>query len=354
MKKYLFMAALLCMGCVCLTSCGDDDDELGSGKAGAVPAPTITDANGNKVQVTSIGNFSFGYDEQGKLRSFTAVNETFEIEGNKFILNSETEDWKSSINIALNGKGYISTISYKTSRKSSDGENEVEEGKITCSYNGNGQMTGVSESSSFLETDIDNGKQVGTWSGNSTSKCNITWKNENLTDCNFTSNETEKGSFIEDGKKYTENESTKGEGKMTFTYGSEKNPARQLPFVMCSSIFEQTIEVGGDIGVFAVIGLYGVGPAYLPESYTCYRKWVETEDGEEDIDEENSSRYFRFDINKNNGTIATEYISYSAAGNYNQMANYNYVGTRTMLDQARKFSLILHKRSNARRHHHAK
>lgn len=27
MKKYLFLAALFCMGSVCMTSCGDDDDE---------------------------------------------------------------------------------------------------------------------------------------------------------------------------------------------------------------------------------------------------------------------------------------------------------------------------------------
>lgn len=337
--KWMAMTMAVCMG-VAVTACGDDEDDNGGGVSpGEVPAVSMTDTNGNPVYVRSIGSVSFEYDANGKLISFSNDGEVYSIKGNSFSFSYAEDGEEETINVSVNKQGLISAISYRFYEKDNHGEEEKDEGKLTYSYNGKKQLTSVSGNGSWSATDMENGKKVGEWSGKGTLKETLTWQNDNLVRADMTSSSSETGTYQEDGKKYTETENNKDVEIYTYTYGQQKNPALQFPYVMSRSI------VGGEDlgGVLAIVGFFGVGPANLPTSGTL--EYKEIEDGEVDK-EGTSTQNFEFDMNAN-GTIATEYIAYQ--GSYRSTAaQYSYDVTR-VAQEARK--VVFSMRNALRRGH---
>lgn len=85
---YLPFVLLTVLSTMSLASCSSDDDENGV-MVGAVPSPTLTDANGNKLRVTSVGYTWFEYDETCKLKRFGDYNSTYELKGDAFIFDIE-------------------------------------------------------------------------------------------------------------------------------------------------------------------------------------------------------------------------------------------------------------------------
>lgn len=345
----ILMVAVVSIGFV---SCGDDDDKNPSGvnqiQPGEVPSPTITDANGNVVQLRSVGGYTFNYDENGKLASFSGDGETFEIKGNSFTYSYEDDDDKTVVNVAINNYGFISAISYKYEEVDRHGEVEKEEGVANFSYNGSKQLTGFSGNGTWFETDVEDGIQVGSWSGTGSIKTTINWSNGNLISSNYQSSNYGKGSYTENGKTYTESESETETGTVTFTYGSERNGALQLPFIVGERVLQMD-----DFSIFGVLGLFGVGPVNLPVSYTFNETEVEIEDGEEERHEDHAAYNLKFDMNSN-GTLATEYYQYEGSSYWNTKVSYGYEDTRAVGEQARKLTLSLRKMFHSHRNHQAK
>ena len=86
-----------------LTSCSSADGDS------YVPSPTITDANGTAVQVTSVGNFRITYDEKGKLASLNEGGGTYVLQDDKFTFNNGA----IRAEVFLNSDGLVTKIKYQ-------------------------------------------------------------------------------------------------------------------------------------------------------------------------------------------------------------------------------------------------
>ncbi len=95
-----------------LASCSSDDDDYVV--AGAVPSPTLTDVNGNKLRVTSVGYDWFEYDETWKLTRFGGYNDTYELKGDAFAFDIEDG---VTCNIGINRQGLTSRVSLALNEK---------------------------------------------------------------------------------------------------------------------------------------------------------------------------------------------------------------------------------------------
>lgn len=277
-KIAMAMAVMLCAG---FAACGDDDDkdEGGSGSAETQP---LVDNNGNQVRLTSVGNVVFNYDANGKLVSFGEGSEVFSFSGSTITLPGSTYEYR----LSYNGKGYISkmVISYD---ESDEHGRDKGSGSISFSYNGSGQLIGVSGTGTSEYSETYQGR-TETGSEKSTINETLTWTNGNLTKID---NET-KGTYINDGESssYTENDIT------TFVYGSMANATKQYPYYVGDAI------IGEGAGLLALTGYFGVGTANLPTKYTS--EYIETETGEQPYS--NSKSYTLAYTLNSNGTIDTE------------------------------------------------
>lgn len=298
---------------VSVSSCGDDDDNEGG--ASGVPAPTLTDNNGKSVQVLSAGNVWFRYDEDGKIIKFGDSYESYELEGNAFEFTYEDA---YTAKFTLNGSGLISKISMTCDLKGSGGYHK-EKIMITYNYNSARQLIGASYSGSaeWKYTDS-HGQEQGSASG--TGSIKNTWSNGNLVKC---VNES-KISGKENGKSYNEHET----GTYTFSYGNTLNSFKQFPYFMGDG----TTGINGEgFSLFCIVGLYGVGPAYLPTGYV--EEWKYEEDG--DIDYETREYDLSFTLNAD-GTINTE-----RRGNYEYISYQYGAVNRSVVEQAENLLPIL-------------
>ena len=82
MKKYLFMAALFCMGSVCFTSCGDDDDEneiINPDTDVVVSKPTLKKVEGKSLTLSyseSVGKVKINIVEEWLFENSLCVKAT--------------------------------------------------------------------------------------------------------------------------------------------------------------------------------------------------------------------------------------------------------------------------------------
>ena len=302
MKRKHFLSVAVMLASVVLggslASCSGDDDSY-------IPSPTVTDKDGNKVQVTSVGNIRFSYDENGKLTSMSDSYDTYTLDGDKFAFDAD----EGHAEVYLNSDGFITKIEVNESegnRKNS----------VTVEYSYSDHRL-KSCSASGKES---NGSEY--WKG--TAKVNYTWKNGNLVQVAIDSKEEVK----EDGETYTETDKM----NYVFTYGTQVNHSKQLPFYMGDEITGAE-EFGA---VFSVIGLFGYGPAYLPVGYTM-----------SETDERDRSYALSFTQN-NNGTINTESLDGHGIVRYGY--NYNQsraegVGTQSIKQYVSSLSnLFKHRR----------
>lgn len=288
-KKNNFLSFATLVVATVLTSsfalCGCSDEES------YVPSPTITDTNGNKVQVTSAGNFRFTYDESGKLTSLSDGYRNYVIQGDKFTI-SDSDDFY--FEIYLNKDGNITKLQW------TEDDGEVYKGTTKYSYDSDGRLKKCRESGEIKD---DEGGS-GTW----TAEANYTWKNGNLMQAKIEYKENYKEG---DGESW----SWSFTDDYTYTYGTQVNFSKQFPYYMDDQItfFEDNIG-----GFFNVIGLYGFGPAYLPTDYTITD--VEVEDGK--AQKPVTHNYTLSFTQNSNGTLNSETCNGS-------IFYYNYGTTRS-------------------------
>lgn len=301
MRKFLTMATIAMMAtavATCLTAC-DDDEEGGSGSS--LPSPTLTDSNGNRLQVKSISGggdyYTFDYDDNGKL---TSIGD-YEFEGNSFKLTSD----HSSLTVTLNSSGLITKLVEKidyTDKYGSEKHNMT----MDLKYNGNKQLTGgtVSGSGSYTSSYNDESES---WGGSGTAS--VSWDKGNISKVVVKS----KNSGTENGEKYSESYT----GTYTFSYSNKENPFHQMPFYLAKDV----LDIGDYGGVFAVLGLIGVGPNKLPDGYVL-------EEVEEDYGEDTETRTYTFKQNAD-GSIKTEAKNNGSTLTY----SYNTLDTRAAIEE---------------------
>lgn len=304
-------AALIASFCIGFTACSNDDDDDNGGKGGssAAPTPELTDINGNGVQLTSVGDIWFRYDENGKLSSFGDSDGGYYLDGNSFTLTYKDVEsgyldgyYTSSYTakVTLNGSGLISKITYTEETKYTD-EDFASKTSATVSYqyNSDRQLTGGSMSGSG-EWSEDGYHVSYTGTGSLTN----TWTNGNL----IKSNQESRISGKVSGQSYNQ---TIAE-TYTYSYGDMANPIKQMPYLICDNL------TGEELGMLGLIGLFGVGPVNLPTVYVV----TELEDGEE----YSRTSALSYTLN-DNGTIATE-----SGGGYKLTYQYG-TGTRAIVEQ---------------------
>lgn len=244
-----------------------------------IPSPSITDIDGNELQITKIGSVWFSYDDEGKLESFGDSYCTYSIDGDSFTVTDEDDILETKI--YMNGDGYISKIHSKICEEYSDDSYYEEEGDFNFSYNSNGQLSSFSADGSGSECDDEY-----LYTFKAKISCDYKYNNGNLTSMKLVYSNTMK---LND-----ESESTSETEINEFTYGDQINVLGQLPFYVGYYLtpFE---ELGA---YFSVIGLFGNGSNFLPTMLS--QSFIE--DGEEEGPYDYS---YKFSLN-DNGTIKTE------------------------------------------------
>ncbi|MCH5178552.1 MAG: DUF4595 domain-containing protein [Prevotellaceae bacterium] len=316
-NKFGLMAMALCASAFMLTACSDDDNngggEGGGGGNGENAAPSITDKDGNSVQVTELNGISFNYDADGKLISFGNGYETYSF--NKGVLTVSDGDGMT-MKLTLNGNGVISQI-----KMTENYDDEKSDLTINYSYNSSMQLTGASVEGSD-SWDYDGEKGSSTTSGSVTN----TWTNGNMVKSVWSGGETGE----EDGHSFTYKETATYE----YTYSSTENESKQFPYSLISI-------VGSDedaTGILGVVGLFGTGTTNLPTKRVCTR--VEEEDGDKYT--YTNSADISFELNEN-GTIKKETIDYETyyygysneTDQEDEVANGPAVASRATVEQAK-------------------
>ena len=237
--KYLVPCMAFALCSVAFTSCGDDDE------GGPTPqGPTTTFAGKLPTQV---GSYTFHYDDNGRCtRVSSSYGNVLEIDYKRNIIMTDGED--DYMNITFNSKGYITKMSGSWNY-SEGGEYEKGSGTVTFKYDGDGHLTTYSGTSKESYS-FDGEKYSYTGYGN----VSCTWRGGNLVSAEYTYEETE------NGDKDTETED------YTITYDeTSDNETRQCPMAL-NDIF------GDDMYLLSIVGLYGEGPAQLPERIECVGK----------------------------------------------------------------------------------
>lgn len=301
MKKIFFslsFVVLAVLSTMSLASCSSDDDD--DVVAGAVPSPTLTDANGNKLRVTSVGsNIWFKYDETGKLKSCYGYGVIYNIEGNTFTFETE----EGICNIAMNNQGLISRISMNLDVKAEDGSYVKGLLSLDARYNSERQLLSIGGSSSYEEyIKASNTKTSESAKGTFTN----TWSNGNLVESVMNSTYTDS----ENGEKHSGKESC----TVTFHYGNQSNVFKQFPYYMAEAIMDDFLSL------FSMVGLCGVGPVNLPTGYT------EIESGD-DYETEKHEYKLAFTLN-DNGSIRSE-----QKNGYGTLSYQYETGTRAVAPQ---------------------
>lgn len=270
-------------------SCSDD-----------IPAPTITDANGNKVQVTSAGGYYFTYDKDGRLTSISDKDEVYLIQEKEFVITSDDGEESFSATFTFDKNDNITKI---VSTGIEYGE-EKWEGTYGFVYDSDKRLKSSSVTAKYESLDNDD-----YFYENYTCAKNYVWSNNQMT---VNSEESEQG--LDKGKNF----SSTFKKTAVFKYGNQSNISKQLPYYMG----KEMVDMSTFGAIFSVLGFFGFGPEYLPtgESYT-YRH----------NDSQDASFNYILDITQNsNGTIDSERYGpdYGNGNTYTSTFNYTYTTTR--------------------------
>lgn len=267
MKKFFSFAAfalMLAATTFTLTACGDDDDAPG---VSGTPSPTISDAVGNKYQLYSAPyGVWFEYNDEGKLTSFSDGDETWTVKGNTFILEASQDETESyHMELSLNGSGLISyaTCVWSDYADSDPSNYEKESSTFEFSYNGSKQCVASKETFQYEGAD----SQTESYKGSGTETTSFSWDNGNMVKA--------VNNWQVDYQEVEEGERSSGRNyercTYEFTYSDTRNPLLQMPRAIAE------VLPGLDEGAFdalSLLGLFGVGPAYLPSKRTdTYEEW---------------------------------------------------------------------------------
>lgn len=280
-KKYFFQAMAMMLGVVLsvsIVSCGDDDDEPGSGSSTQTPtlpnnvlSSRLKDVNGNTLLLTAcLGEYK--YSTNGTLYQCGNDHHPFDVDGLTFNNNYDTNG-----QFELNRDDFVSKAScvYQKHYEESGLLRHVINEEFSFSYNAEKQLKTMEVTSHQEEYD-ESGKLE--YSGVEHAVYTYTWANGDLEKITIAVS----GDVADHGYHPS---------VYTFTYGSEPNDTRQPVF--CQDMIHNTLLI--DVHV---LGLLGTGPKHFPKSYTLEQT---KEDGTTSRRSENVS----FTLNSN-GSINRE------------------------------------------------
>lgn len=213
-------------------SCGDDDDDNGD-----IDVPETMDG----TRLSAMNGSLISYDAQGRLVS-AASPYSFQIDysAGKIYLGSDDDE---VMNIRFNGHGYVTEMSAKWDYKEDD-EHYVGSGKMSFSYDKNGHLTGVSTESKEKVTDDE-----GSWNDTYKSRTEVKWNGSNLS------------SVVTNGEENEEGDVETWFSQYDYSYADEQNVFQQMPMSISGSYTNDD-----EYMLMAAAGLFGKGPAYLPNS----------------------------------------------------------------------------------------
>ena len=309
MKKFFSFAAfalMLAATTFTLTACGDDDDAPG---VSGTPSPTISDAVGNKYQLYSAPyGVWFEYNDEGKLTSFSDGDVTWTVKGNTFILeakdeleDSQDEPESYHVELSLNGAGLISYATciwnyYKVSDPSN-----YEKGSSTFEFSYNGSNQCIASKQTFSNEGSDD--YVESYKESGTETMTYSWENGNL--IKAVQNWQEDWQEVEEGERSSGREYERS--TYEFTYSNTRNPLLQMPYALADIL---PVEDKICFDALSLLGLFGVGPAYLPSKRT--KTWEEWEQGDtEHYTGGPYSNTFSYVLNDNGTIYRDNYGSYS-------------------------------------------
>lgn len=268
--KLLAVSAFALALAPAFTSCkGDDAPQEPNGSEASVIDGT---------HLTSIDNCHIGYDKHNRPVSFTNSYDEDDVISIDYSANKIYFD-EGELDVKFNNKGFITEMSSSWDLKEEvDGEtyHYKGSGKLTFSYDKNNCLTSMKENSS--ETEKYSGSKE-TYKYSRDSKIDFTWNNGKLVKMYCQEKEEEDGE--KDEERYN----------VDIEYSDDVNAYKQFPL---SIIYATDVE----LDVLFSVGLFGNGPAYLPDYLTV---------NYEDDDEESYS--ISFSINEN-GSLNTEKVGY--------------------------------------------
>ena len=292
--KYFLLLSMVVLGGMTVSSCGDDDDDEGGASGGSGSTSAVTIGN-TGTRLTQVGNYTLTYDNQGRLSEITEGYDKcqFTYNPNKIIMidggSSGVHDTQE-MSASYNSKGYLSAFTSNYSFKE-DGASITVNGKANLTYDGNGHLTKVTTT----------GSQTGSYEGQKFSETanttvTLTWQSGKLVKIVYENVENSA-----DGKETTSE-------TYTFDYGNNQYPntTKQYSYNLAYIISDEFLGVGG------MVGLFGVGPDYLPVSVTSITH--DFYDGEDHEYTYNYSYTYQFN---DNGTIAYESKGYGYGSGYN-------------------------------------
>lgn len=253
MKKVKFLSFLLMMSMIgfSFVSCGDDDDNDDSGEivnggnnnGGNNNGGSSNNEADNTLRPLSVGDFSFAYDENGKVTSFSCYDSnrerpvTVNVSYNPFTLSYQVFDGEgennydkiSVTNVKFNNAGYITKANFKSEYITNEASygyyfNETTSGSVSFKYSDN-FIKEIALDGNGKMTEEEDGEKYSV-SFNAYGKAEYTYSNGNLQQISCTRT-TEGGGSTYDSK-YVQ----------TFEYDTLSND---------NSIFNETYANMGDL-----------------------------------------------------------------------------------------------------------
>lgn len=307
MKKYFAMMAFAAMS-LCMFSCGDDDEEGGGGNGGGSGSGNTSAGvldHASDTRITKAGDFTFIYDEKGRLSSVSKYGETrFELTYNPNRWTSGYDEMEEA-SVSYNGNGYLSAMKSTfdwTEEEGTKWETRVSgTASVNFSYDGSGHVTGATSTSKETVKDDE-----GTRTYDTNVKITVTWKSNMLTKVVLSGKEVKKSAEGTENDVWTET--------YNFTYDKSvllDNENKHHQYVHSIADWMDSFEA------LAYVGIMGRGPLYLPNAGE--ETEVETDDGETDEDYDSYTYSYSFNSNgsvrscsvRRNGNSYGDNYSYS-------------------------------------------
>lgn len=291
--KFGLTAGLL-LSAMSFTSCKDKYNEPSS--------ESVNKFDGTRL--TSLNDIQVSYDESGRVESLeTSYGQTLEFDYSKGTI---TCDWGGGdvevINVNFTKDGYISELTSKITEEEPGEYKYSGSGKSKFSYN-NKHLIKIEDE--WNETETYPGSKEKYYEIYK-SQSIFNWKNDNII------NIRNVGSEEYDG------EIERWENQYSIEYAERDNIFKQFPI---SLSYELDLDTGIStdlMGVLAAVGLFGKGPALLP-NYVNYSY----------DNKSNGSYSIFFDLN-DNGSIKKETGRYSYIYRYSEMTRTDFSNDPTV------------------------
>lgn len=250
----------------------------------------------NGTRLVKLNNYDLIYDSNGRFvyakeHNYDYTPEvTIDYANGK--INFENGDFGY---IEFNKSGYISAI--RTSKNEGDGYEVPKTSSCHISYDSNGHILSTKRIDDYA------GYRNGSaWTRKRTDNTTYNWESDNLISIEWSS------SIIDNGQEEIE----QNKSIVKISYSNMANSSRQYPFAIAHKL-----RILGYTDILSMVGLFGKGPAYLPESVSG--KWNDNPEWD--------TTTLKYKLN-DNGTIATESLTYSdddhSDNDYKETFNYTY------------------------------